>query len=233
MKPILAILILLGSISCRAGSRIQKVLLKSNMNGDSTSFSVENDTLHLWYDFYGDRGPVTFTIYNKLNIPIYIDWKKSAFITEHEKYDYWYDISSFNAENGITTREDRITFIPPHASITNTRYLIKPQGTFDIPKEAGTTHLPETWRKFGKDEKPGEVEVKEVNYTLRNSPLVFRNFLTLSTSYHFDKEFYFDHYFWVSQVDVMDYNNFFGTTERANETEYIHPYRRQNCFYIK
>lgn len=32
---------------------------------------------------------MAFTIYNKLNNPIYIDWKKSSFIDNSVKLNYW------------------------------------------------------------------------------------------------------------------------------------------------
>ena len=34
---------------------------------------------------------MTFTIFNKLDIPIYIDWKKSSYIDNSVKLNYWVD----------------------------------------------------------------------------------------------------------------------------------------------
>lgn len=235
MKYALFAFLLLALVSCDTENNVQMVLLSSNMTKDSTRFSIENDTLALWYDFYNDKGPITFTIYNKLNIPIYIDWKKCAMIAGTQKYDYWYDQTiSFN---GVSTREDRITFIPPRTSITNSRYLVKPDKNFELPTNAQTVYFPETNGSIPKNAKPGDikkdVKVKQASFSRYNSPYVFRNFLTLSTSYSFDKEFYFDNEFWISQLDMIDYNNFFGTVNNGVSGDLTHPYRKENCFYIK
>lgn len=36
----------------------------------------ETDSIKLTYSFWADKGVMSFSVYNKLNKPIYIDWKK-------------------------------------------------------------------------------------------------------------------------------------------------------------
>ena len=70
---------LLAFSSCRT---YQYYTLKSpevpkNNKGDLT---WENDTLRVEYGYAGEGGPVWLSIHNKTDKPLYINWKKSAFI---------------------------------------------------------------------------------------------------------------------------------------------------------
>ena len=52
-------------------------------------FEYENDTISVTYSFWEMNGTIEMLIRNKLNQPIYIDWKKCSFITGETKHDYW------------------------------------------------------------------------------------------------------------------------------------------------
>ena len=56
--------------------------LSSTSNKDNT---FENDTLKIIYSFWSEGGVFSFSVYNKLSIPLYIDWKKSSFIKNSDK----------------------------------------------------------------------------------------------------------------------------------------------------
>ena len=43
-------------------------------------YVYENDTIKITYAFWHEQGLMTLGIYNKLKIPLYIDWKKSSYI---------------------------------------------------------------------------------------------------------------------------------------------------------
>jgi len=106
--------------------------VKSNINKEAdTAYVFENDTVRIKYDLWDKRGKMHFSIYNKLNVPLFIDWKNSAFILNDLPIPYWIDrtntkssgsgvaykgIASYNSA-GSTVREDRVTFIPPHSKI--------------------------------------------------------------------------------------------------------------------
>ena len=61
----------------------------------------ENDTLRIQYDFWHERGLLSFSVYNKLGRPLYIDWAQSGFkLTKKYKMGkegephsipYWHD----------------------------------------------------------------------------------------------------------------------------------------------
>lgn len=49
----------------------------------------ENDTVAIAYYFWANRGVMGFSVFNKLNVPLYIDWKKSSFILNGQKLNYY------------------------------------------------------------------------------------------------------------------------------------------------
>jgi hypothetical protein len=93
---------------------------------------------------------MSFYFYNKLNKPIYIDWKNSSFIYNGNKLDYWIDETVTNSasyygayyykgepirpgltasqgialNNSKTFKPERITFIPPKANINRSQFKI-------------------------------------------------------------------------------------------------------------
>lgn len=79
------------------------------------AFVYENDTVKITYDFWSEHGKLSFTVYNKLNVPIYIDWRKSSYITGEDKVDYWRDVETIDAATISTGRgysENKNVFNP-------------------------------------------------------------------------------------------------------------------------
>jgi hypothetical protein len=77
---------------CAEYTQLFKVAPISNINKEENNLYVfENDTLKIAYWFWEEAGELSFSVYNKLNVPIYIDWKKSSFIRDGDKLDYWID----------------------------------------------------------------------------------------------------------------------------------------------
>jgi hypothetical protein len=191
-------------------------------------FIYENDTLQITYNFWSDKGLMEFTILNKLNVPIYIDLKKSSFIDDKVKLNYWSDMESTafvqyfravsypnqtlskdrNVTRGaqagvsITTREERITFIPPSSTTTIAKYHILPVEAFRLSKKTKS----EVLSRSDNPRRGTVVFYEEFNPT--NSPVIFRNFLTLSTSENFLSEFYVDNEFRLTKVYEMDKRHF-------------------------
>src|SRR5437868_5733707 len=99
-------------------------------------FVFENDTIKITYHFWADNGIMNFNIYNKINEPIYFDWKNSAFIPNDQMVSYWQDItntvgssstssswlygSALSSSRGQSksVHQERIGVIPPHSLIT-------------------------------------------------------------------------------------------------------------------
>lgn len=189
----------------------------TNIAQDShNQFVAENDTLLLQYNFYGHNGPVKITVYNKTATPIYIDWKKSAIIIGDMAYSYYsptqqlsgttsststlgtigyrYGYSNLHSTSGTIEAtikgQEGIEFIPPNSmKEQSTLYLINGY-LKNIPEESMTTRnlWPET---------KGFPKMKSIDFTVANSPIQLRSYLTFSTN---GKEFSMEHQFYVSQI---------------------------------
>ena len=165
--------------------------ISSNSKELNNNFVFENDTIRISYNFWGKNGLASFDIYNKLNVPIYLDWKKSAFIpndkmmsywqdetnttssTLYSSYDYWGLFSGKANTKTKSIRQERVGVVLPNAMITTNKYSLIPINT-TLPAQT---------------------------FNLSNTPLRFRNYLVVSTSEQFDKNVFFvDNSFFVSSV---------------------------------
>jgi hypothetical protein len=174
---------------------------------DSKIFVVENDTARIMYDFSGEQGPVKISVYNKLKVPLYIDWSKSALIVEDVRKSYsnknsslaaelngtetrWMNSTSQNATiKGTITSSDASGFIPPQAWARECQLSLSPD-FFLLPAPA---------TKHDKKRVNGII-VKSFSYSQEQSPFTFRSFLTLSSNPDFSSPIHFDHEFWVSEI---------------------------------
>jgi hypothetical protein len=183
-------LIPLVAFSILIGCNTSKVVTISSDQIPLTSKGLvfENDTVRITYKFWGNRGSMTYDVYNKLNVPLFFDWKTSAYIKNDKMNSYWRDETNTNS-SGVTAygygmssnsskaksiHEERIGVTPPHSAITHKGYsLINPKSDLAISP----------------------------SYTKDNSPLVFRNYLVMSTNEKFEGTiFYVDNSFFVSSV---------------------------------
>ena len=215
MKRILLIIIPLCLLS--ACSVVQILFVSPNSNGihqENKQFVFENDTLKIIYSFWEQQGVMSFVIENKLEIPIYIDWKKSSFISLKTKLDYYSETEITKSSNAsasaafifnsyydwgkwypgvlglsesvaIKYKQERITFIPPHAITERSTYRILP-GQFVNMDNAIK----------GKSNSEG----KELISTPETAFITFRNFLTYSTKESFETERYINNEFYVRKV---------------------------------
>lgn len=228
MKKILKIIIL-GLILVGCKSYVQVFETNSSIDKDAKGFYVfENDSLKITYSFWKAKGLMTFSIYNKLEKPVYIDWKKSSYIDNSVKLNYWVDeektkglsaygsyyydgpllkagyakSNTIEASISSTVKVERITFIPPSSNYFRSQFYIFPVKSFKLPKNTDFDEVPR------KDNPKKSTKVYKSTYTKEDSPLIFRNFLTFSFSENFDTEFYVDNEFYINQILEMDIRHF-------------------------
>jgi hypothetical protein len=239
-SSILFILIFLLS-ACRY---VQVVTLESHNTKLERYLIYENDTLKVAYDLWAHHGILSFSIYNKLNKPLYIDWKKCSFILNNSKkldyyvdmeksdqisyyngylwYNYWGrpNTSSVSAGRQTTIKSERVTFIPPKASIGSSKFkLTKGYYILVNPK---VEMVEKTWKPKSKK----LTKIKKLEFAdSQTSPEFFRNFLTFSTSEKFETEFYVENSFWVKEIVDMKRRQFLGA-ERTGSV-----FRSPNKFY--
>lgn len=175
---------------------------------------MDNDTMTLRYSFSQERGQMQILLVNKLNRPLYVDWKRSAFIIDKEKLDYWYDVADINLStstvsswygrysigsiNGVMSKSDPVGFMPPGTQLAKQQFVVYPNGTIRLP---GQPEVVEEASKSNSRRKPVAVDI--YTYKPDQSPLQFRNYLTLSTDKDFKSEFIIDTKFWASDIRVL------------------------------
>lgn len=242
---IICVIVLVSLASC-SKKYVQVATVKSSILQNDTLLRYENDTFEIVYNLFGQNGLVAFTIYNKSNIPLYIDWKRSAFIKGSEKFAYWEDKSNIttvtkgssvrwlrdyssqrNHSTSIVTKPEQVTFIPPKTAVSMARYQIS-SSIWSTNLTADT--IPSTIKK-------GTTTIWRNSFDESSSPLVFRNFLTLSQKHDFSEEFYIDHSFWVSDIMKIREKEFGGLTvvntddDSRKLYDYIYPYRKPNIYF--
>ena len=174
----------------------------------------ENDSVRIIYNFNGYGGPVTITVTNKLQVPIYIDWQKSAIITDGHAVSYapkevriegGVQSSSTSIGGGGSTYGVSAGNISAVASLPPSIDFIPPQSYFSR-NPMGLRHnfidIPDT--DYHKLEYTASetytVPVKAAVYTESSSPFRFRSYLTLMIGEVNAKPVGFEHSFFVSQV---------------------------------
>ncbi len=180
-----------------------------NVNPTEKGLIFESDTLTLSYSFYSERGLMKLTIYNKLAVPLFINWKNSAFIVGSNKFDYWQDVANvelatyysyrypLNRISGIISKDDQVGFIPPQTRVVKQQFIVQPSGNIKLSGRPVLEREPVlgNQKRF--------VEVNDYVYTADNSPCRFRNYLTLSTRRDFQTEFHIDTRFYAANVRLM------------------------------
>jgi hypothetical protein len=222
-------------------------------------YTFENDTLKIEYSFWADKGIMAFRVYNKTDRPLYIDWRKSNFISNSFKADYWADKTesqstaqisgqgyiyrgsaffpgffNFNSSTvnttSTTTKPERITFLPPRTYFLKSDFHLKTSIYKDWGENFETRIEP-------RNDYPKEVtKVFVKKFTKDNTPLDFRNFLTFSFREDFSTEFYIDNEFYVIQVEAMDKRHFYMSVDDPRNTTksiWIPAERKGKDFYIK
>jgi hypothetical protein len=101
-----------------------------------------------------------------------------------------------------TVKVERITFIPPSSNYNRSQFYILPIPFFKLDTK---TDFEEVTRN---DNSKKTTKVYKADFTKENSPLVFRNFLTFSTTEDFETEFYVDNEFYIEEILEMDERHF-------------------------
>lgn len=246
-----SILVMLLALFVSTASHAQKYVKVIETQSDQAfktegkTMIFENDTLSISYDFWSDRGQVSFTVFNKLDVPLYIDWKKCSFIRRGINHPYYKERTqaevlteytpaekkqpaSYKTKN-ISYPEQRIAFIAPKSHVTNPlTYNLIEQGKalpyMSKSKEAIENLLINNKEFFDEIKvdtlnkswtEKGTTKVYVKQYTNDNSPLHFTNFITVSTSDKFDKEIFIKNSFYISRITEMVKNQFLGQSDKS------------------
>lgn len=173
----------LFSIGC---NKYQFITIDSNFHkNEKDEFVAEDDTLQMKYTFTGKDFPITLTIFNKLQQPIYFDRQKSMVIMNGEQITDAYD-------NG-----DQNDSIGPQSSLTVISNYLSDK-FIPISHQDKTTNAVISTRE-------GIRQIKIHVFTEENSPVYFTSALAFSLQKDLSSPIYYDHPFWVSDIyQTMD-----------------------------
>jgi hypothetical protein len=211
--PYTVILLLFNSCT---GYKYYTVNSASVAQNDKHEFVIESDSLRLVYNFNGFNAPVNITIQNKLSVPVYIDWQRSALIVSDQAISYvpaemridgGFQGSSYKYGNisGVKTTSGQIhataslppsvDFMPPQTYLTKTQLSIPARFIEQVPETAfqREKYVPVEGRR---------VSVKKATFTEATSPLRFRSYLTIMVGELTTKPLTLEHSFYVSELMI-------------------------------
>ena len=213
-------------ISCSPKTQVYETKSNIPLDQRKSQYVFDNDTIRIEYNFWANKGLLSYRIYNKLNVPVYIDWKKSSFILNGQKLDYWMDETithtsgySYGAylnlwiseSSSIAIKPQRVLFLAPQSYINAHRFIICP-GASPVAGGGNPTDIAVPGI-------PGRsIHIKEHEYDESASPLIFRNYLTYSLSEQLSAENYINNVFYVSKVLEMKRMDFFNRTVDVHNT---------------
>jgi hypothetical protein len=228
----------------------------TNTKSSNGFWVFETDSVKLTYEFWAKKGVMSFSVYNKLDKPIYIDWKNCSFIYNSNKLNYWVDEQQsalvgyyggyyydgplikpgYSINEGIqvsastTIKPERITFIPPKSYYYRSQFYLLPVAYYKLNiNKTSKSIVPRN------DNPKKKTTVYEQTYDYANSPLKFRNYLAFSFTENATSFFFIDNEFYLSSVKEMDYNHYLGITitDKQGKLSYSRPYKKETSFFIK
>ncbi|WP_134088405.1 hypothetical protein [Olivibacter sp. XZL3] len=231
---LLALVFLLSSCSTYYVSKLNSPDL--GKNEETGVFTFENDSVRIAYNFFGEDAPVTIDVFNKMDVPLYIDWQRSALIVGDQATSYMGDnlvingrTSSSNYRTVYDWRQSRgegtfdgtatiprgLTFVPPKAKVEQTKLKLANlfyEGIADSSYQSAALATTEGTVK----------KIKVRDYSQENTPLAFRSYLTLYVQDNTDKPrpMIFEQKFYVDQITklTIEPNNLLGFRSKRGDT---------------
>jgi hypothetical protein len=180
-------------------------LLKDEKTGE---FQYDNDSVKISYAFTGKDAGLRIKVYNKLPVPLFVDWTRSALIFQGKATAFLPDKANLSGDISTTTWDKtvptttestlngtiqipkEVSFIPPNSSVEKSAKLMESNIFKDVPDSL----YRDREELFSND---GQIKVKVGKFDHSNSPLSFRSYLTLYTQdgaknniFSLDKEFF-------------------------------------------
>ncbi|WP_216823406.1 hypothetical protein [Niastella vici] len=206
---------------------------------DRLEFVSENDSLRIVYNFNGQNAPININIQNKLHVPVYIDWQRSALVVNDKAISYMpaemtiqggFYGHSYNYGNRGSSFGSTAGSIHATASLPPTMDFIPPQ-SFIAKNPMGVTNklienVPDTaFHKINYAMVDGySVPVKVATFSEASSPLRFRSYLTLMIGDSTTKPVAIEHSFYVSEL---------LTTTHDPQSIWLTSAYRGNQFYVR
>ncbi|HMM01521.1 MULTISPECIES: hypothetical protein [unclassified Dysgonomonas] len=245
-QAICYILILLTATSCSSTYFFSTLNTNNEYveKVDNGDFLLETDSLWIAYCFKGESAPIQITVFNKLSVPLYVDWLRSALILDGTAYSYAKDKLNFsgNAEvfmDNYNLSPDK-TYSFADGSFAGD--IESPQNISFIPPKTMISYIPlrlnMNFDKLDKklyrnsylgDKDSNAIKVKRIDYSESDSPLHFESYLTVyARPEHpmtFQQSFYMSNLIKTQSIkpsnlpgDMAERGDFFYIEKPANNT---------------
>lgn len=222
---------------------------------EDKDFVIDNDSVSVFYSFYGEDAPVSITVYNKMEEPLFVDWQRSALIIDDVATSYFQEKVPIQGQTesslyGDSYRWNRsystsdgysdgsfsgeivlpkgVSFIPPRSKVESTPLKLTNFPFDRIPKEAYTK------QKFAKANSD-VTTVRIKRFTEEDSPLAFRSYLSLYTTNPENGKrsyFSFESSFYVAQLiktGNLPPASFEAGKRQAGDFFYVHKVKGANA----
>jgi hypothetical protein len=205
----MSLLVLSTSVILTGCFKYQYATVESSLaKSKDGEFKIENDTFKIKLWFSGEDGPIHIEIFNKLSQPLYVDWKKSAFIENERRYPFWSDISSVDVYSKLTSGFGSRTSGPTRGTLYQSEQIsFIPTQSF-VKLDKGSMRS-EFFKISDSRDNKTNVQVKTIygsqagkkfSFQKENTPMKFRCFITLATTEDFSSPIFIDNEFWVSDL---------------------------------
>ncbi|HVU53406.1 MAG TPA: hypothetical protein VHD83_00050 [Puia sp.] len=156
MRLLYFALILLAFSSCSTTYQYLTLSSPEVPKNDKKEFNWENDSMRLTYNFHGEGGPIAMTVYNKMDKPLFVNWKKSFVIHDGQA------VCLFNNRVEVNGYVDGVSYrgIIPGTRVSSGNLY----ATFDLPE--GMDMIP-----------PGSYITKSLQATVLSSPVYNERFM--------------------------------------------------------
>lgn len=189
----------------------------------SNVLAYEDDVCKVTYNFWGQRGRMSFALYNKTDSTIFIDMPASHFVINDLALDYYqnktetHSVSYTMTATGGYAQEYTLSSPMKYSFMYDRSFLTKSnlflsenrvsEGHSTSVKEREIVMIPpHTYKSFYQYDICNlyltDGDKKSWNFTIQDSPVVFRNFITLFVG--LGKQLYtVDNAFFVSNVNEL------------------------------
>lgn len=214
MKYFILIVLIFAFYSCTS-YRYLKLDSPDLPRNKENGFTESNDSLQVNYHFYGNRGPLHLTIYNRMDQGLQVDLSRSALVVKDKAVSLYSGdlqmtgISQANAiewTKGFSSSRGSIMaraslpqpmlFIPAHTYIEVTPISLT-NDFFDTIPDAKFIKS-----DFLNKDRDGETSrvIKTASFSQAESPLLFKTYITFILPEARQKEFVKAHTFYIAEI---------------------------------
>lgn len=244
MKYLIVSLFLFAS--CSPGVLLLETQSK-DLSWDDKVYAYEDDLVRITYDLWGENGDIVFTVLNKSDKPLYLDWSKSSLIKGQQSFKYWRDVSYSSASfEGVSydswlfsnidlkrikgriytveSKPVKVSFIEPGTIVSRRFSPIEEKFVHDFDEDYYTEEKCNSMPSR-------QIKIYSESFDEANSPLQFRNFLTFAFDQSFSSEFSIDTEFYISKVSKMPKKHF-EVFRPSLSDDISYPYEQSNSFFM-